>query len=59
MSLDQCIAAPWQGGDDVLAIEFDQHAHEFIDGELQRIGQGVDMDFAMVANDIDNGLLLL
>ena len=32
---------------------------EFINGKLQRVSQGVDMDFAMVANDIDNGLLLL
>ena len=58
MSLDQCIAATWQGSDDVLAIEFDKHAHEFIDGKLQCVGQGVDVDFATVTDDIDNGLLL-
>ena len=35
--LQQRVSAPWEGGNDVLAVELNQHAHELIDGLLQGI----------------------
>ena len=59
LRLEKCIAAARQGGDHFLAIELDKNAHQFIDRLVQDVGEGIQVNLALAADDIDDGLLLL
>ena len=53
------ISAPWKSDNDVFAIKFHKGTHEFIYGLMEGVGKGIDMNLALITDDVNHGLLFL
>ena len=53
------ISASGKGDNDVFAVKFHTGTHEFIYGLMEGVGKGIDMNLALITDDVNHGLLFL